>query len=187
MLQAVRLSGRRTGVKEWNHLLQGRRMSDEAVRRRMAKAGKSQLVAPKPTPAQAPAESAMADTVFRHHPTPWERVVLVLGLAYAPFKVPQTVSFGEMATAASRVRILANVVTFFTCMYITEVAIDAGRAARDDPEVPSLYLPKHPEAETVSEAPYPFGPGPGSKLIPAETAALPNTETTSLHDLSKSH
>ena len=41
------------------------------------------------TPAQAPAESAMADTVFRHHPTPWERVVLVLGLAYAPFKVPQ--------------------------------------------------------------------------------------------------
>lgn len=82
-----------------------------------------------------------------------------------------------MATAASRARIIANVVTFFTCMYIVEVAIDLGRDARDDPEVPSLYLPLPSNAETVSPKPYPFGPGPGSKLLPSQSTPGPPSGT----------
>jgi hypothetical protein len=77
----------------------------------------------------------------------------------------QQVSFGVMASARARVRIFANVVIFFSCMGVTDIAIEMGRNARDDPKVPSLYLPKPKNSDVVSPEPFPFGPGPGSQLI----------------------
>eukprot|EP01147_Barroeca_monosierra_P011182 gene11182-3240_t len=70
----------------------------------------------------------------QHFVTATHKLVLILSMKYWPHRVPPRVSHSTMNAAFGRIRIVVATATVFFMLYIMELAIREGRAARDGGE-----------------------------------------------------